>query len=114
MDAVDAWLRSILWDTSLPTEHTSDFVEKSASSFEIHRLKGRLQFDDGSTKMIQGVREVFEILDVSETSTEQSIPARGEGGSRTLTNVDAGKIVLIGRDVQGLPWAGSLLSALRM
>lgn len=107
MDVVDAWLRSILWDALLPTEHTSTSIENSAPSFEIHRLKGRLQFDNGAVKMVQGVREVFEILDVTETSTEKNPP--GKGGVK----LEPGKIVLIGRGVQGLPWASSLLRTLR-
>ena len=110
---MDEWLRSILWDAVLPTDHSSDLDEESSVSFEIHRLKGRLRFDDGSMKMVQGVREVFEILDVRDSPAERSISGTGEGGQETVTNVDAGKIVLIGRGVQGLPWASSLLRSLR-
>lgn len=111
---MDAWLRSILWDAVLPIEHTSNSVHDSAPSFEVHRLKGRLQFGNGSVKMVQGVREVFEILDVGEPSAENIRSAEGEGKLGHVTNVDAGKIVLIGRGVQGLPWSDSLLRALRM
>jgi len=105
---VDTWLRRILWDAVLPKEHTSYSIQDSAASFEIHRLKGLLRFDNGSIKMIQGVREVFEIVDVSETPEENDSPGRGKGGT------ESGKIVLIGRSVQGLPWADSLHGALRM
>lgn len=108
MDVVDAWLRRILWDAVLPKEHTSYSIEDSAASFEIHRLKGLLHFENGSIKMVQGVREVFEIVDVTETPKEQNKQGRGKGETKP------GKIVLIGRSVQGLPWADSLLSTLRL
>ncbi|KAL4968600.1 CobW family GTP-binding protein [Aspergillus stella-maris] len=52
---VDAWLRSVLWESSLP--YNSDL------KFDIHRLKGILALNDGSSKIIQAVREVFEIRD---------------------------------------------------
>lgn len=39
--------------------------------FEIHRLKGILIFDDNTTKIIQAVREVFEIRD-SDSEPPQS------------------------------------------
>jgi len=108
VDVVDAWLRRILWDAVLPKEHTSCSIQDPATSFEIHRLKGLLRFDDGSIKMVQGVREVFEIVDVSETPKEKNSPGRGKG------ETEPGKIVLIGRSVQGLPWSDSLHGALRM
>ncbi|KAL4789214.1 CobW/HypB/UreG, nucleotide-binding domain-containing protein [Aspergillus venezuelensis] len=52
---VDAWLRNVLWESSLPYNE--------ALKFDIHRLKGILALDDGSSKIIQAVREVFEIRD---------------------------------------------------
>lgn len=44
---------------------------------------------DGSVKLLQGVREVFELLDSADTSGA----AREDGGGE-------GKIVLIGRDIE--------------
>ncbi|KAA8650676.1 CobW family GTP-binding protein [Aspergillus tanneri] len=86
---VDAWLRSILWDFTLPfakpsTSSPSDF--DSGFDFDIHRLKGILVLNDGSSKIIQAVREVFEIRDAESTSS-------GAG--------EQCKIVLIGRGLGG-------------
>ncbi|KAH2966603.1 hypothetical protein KXV49_001390 [Aspergillus fumigatus] len=60
------------------------------NNFEIHRLKGILALQDGSCKIIQAVREVFEIRD-SEPTT------RGGGDC---------KLVLIGRGLgqDAQPW----------
>jgi G3E family GTPase len=77
---IDGWLRSVLWDLKLPGVGDDD-----STGFEIHRVKGRVVLDDGGVKMVQGVREVFEIFDSRETSSEQMPPN------------EKGKIVLIGR-----------------
>ncbi|PTD04598.1 hypothetical protein HYE67_003310 [Fusarium culmorum] len=79
LDTVDRWLRSVLWDSKLPDA-------KEESNFEIHRSKGRLVFANGDVKMLQGVREVFEIND-------------GPSGDETPKE---GKIILIGRNVAGV------------
>jgi CCR4-NOT transcription complex subunit 2 len=80
LDDVDRWLRAVLWDYKLPgTENTVEF--------EIHRSKGRLVFQNGNVKLLQGVREIFEIMDAPN------------GAEITAT---AGKIILIGRGVQGI------------
>ncbi|KAF5020986.1 hypothetical protein F66182_6967 [Fusarium sp. NRRL 66182] len=47
LDAVDRWLRSVLWDNKLPEA-------KGEGDFEIHRSKGRLVFANGDVKMLQG------------------------------------------------------------
>ena len=79
---LDAWLRSVLWDSKLlnPT--------LKGDRFEIHRLKGRVIFSNGDVKLIQGVREVFEIFDEKESINERS------------ASVPHGKIVLIGRGLK--------------
>lgn len=78
IEKVDEWLRSVLWTSKLPNLKENDV------GFEIHRVKGRIGLEDGKIKMIQGVREVFEIFDAKETS-EQS---------------KEGKLVLIGRGLK--------------
>lgn len=83
---VDEWLRSVLWYHQLPGEE---------HLVEVHRSKGRLVFEDESVKMIQGVREVFEVLDSQDQAGD--------------TN---GKIILIGRHLQGVDFEGSLLRLL--
>ncbi|PCD39977.1 hypothetical protein FGRA07_01248 [Fusarium graminearum] len=70
LDTVDRWLRSVLWDSKLPDA-------KEERNFEIHRSKGRLVFANGDVKMLQGVREVFEINDGpsgDETPKEGAVP----------------------------------------
>lgn len=80
---VDKWLRSILWQREVPGDETA--------TPEVHRTKGRIVFEDGSMKMVQGVREIFEILESNE-----------KAGDAT------GKIILIGRNLQGVDFEKSL------
>lgn len=90
---VDAWLRSVLWEGELPNDN-----DEHKEPFEIHRLKGRLVVQNGGTKIIQGVRELFEIFDAPAGSQE--------GGS------ESGKVVLIGRHVTDFDFQKSLLAAI--
>ncbi|KAI8287968.1 hypothetical protein K4K60_011720 [Colletotrichum sp. SAR11_57] len=87
---VDKWLRKILWDRRLPGD--------DKTVLEVHRAKGRLVFENGDVKLMQGVREIFEILD----SPDQTREAVGEG-----------KIILIGRYLQGVDFEKSLLETLK-
>ncbi|KAL5332804.1 CobW/HypB/UreG, nucleotide-binding domain-containing protein [Aspergillus crustosus] len=82
---VDTWLQSVLWDSILPSQSQSQYtsIPTTTPKFEIHRLKGILAVPDGSAKIIQAVRDVFEIRD-------QAL-AQDEEGKREC------KIVLIGR-----------------
>ena len=97
LDVLDAWLRSVLWDNVLPEQEGA-----GSRTFEIHRLKGRLLLKDGSEKMIQGVRELFEIFDnpnfESDPTTDETYPV--------------GKLVLIGRHLEDFGFEQSLLDAL--
>ncbi|KAF4975828.1 hypothetical protein FZEAL_7447 [Fusarium zealandicum] len=88
LDAVDRWLRSVLWDSKLPEA-------EEASGFEIHRSKGRLVFANGDVKMLQGVREVFEI----------------NSGPRDDEAPKEGKIILIGRNVADVGFENSFKRA---
>ncbi|SPN99659.1 probable dopamine-responsive protein [Cephalotrichum gorgonifer] len=76
---IDRWLRSVLWECELP--HVPN-----AAPFETHRLKGRLVLDSGEIKMIQGVREIFEIIDSSDRVAVDDSSHQG-------------KMVVIGRDL---------------
>ncbi|KPM38758.1 hypothetical protein AK830_g7805 [Neonectria ditissima] len=84
LDKVDRWLRAVLWDSKLPGTGEAD-------TFEIHRSKGRLVFDNGDVKMLQGVREVF---DINDAPVDQDAPANG-------------KIILIGKNVAGVDFEAS-------
>lgn len=92
-ERVDEWLRSVLWENTLPNASG-----QQSSPFEIHRLKGRLVMEDGSQKMIQGVREVFEMIDAPNPSSVEDGPT-------------IGKMVLIGRHLRDLDFQASLLAA---
>ncbi|KAJ0387615.1 hypothetical protein COL922a_001990 [Colletotrichum nupharicola] len=87
---VDKWLRKILWDRRLPGD--------DKTVLEVHRAKGRLVFENGDVKLMQGVREIFEILDSPD---------------RTREAVGEGKIILIGRYLQGVDFEKSLLETLK-
>ncbi|KAK2038191.1 CobW/HypB/UreG [Colletotrichum somersetense] len=91
LENVDKWLRKILWDRRLPGDE--------ATVLEVHRSKGRLIFDNGDVKLIQGVREIFEILD----SPDQS---------REAAQAREGKIILIGRHLKDVDFEKSLAGLL--
>ncbi|OCL02604.1 vitamin b12 biosynthesis, cobw-like protein [Glonium stellatum] len=100
LEALDAWLRAVLWESTLPLA-TSSETAVTSPKFEIHRLKGRMQLTNGSVKLLQGVREVFELLDEADSS-------RGAGGYRMPVD---GKIVLIGRGLEEEVFKESVRSA---
>ncbi|KAL9051299.1 MAG: hypothetical protein Q9162_006104 [Coniocarpon cinnabarinum] len=90
-EALEVWLRRVCWDGTLP-----GLSSEAATDFEIHRLKGRMPMISGQAKMLQGVREVFEITDA------QNLPQAS----------DTGKLVVIGRRLMQTRWQTSLNNAL--
>ena len=100
LPALDAWLRSVLWDTKLPLPVT-DSQSHGFSNLEIHRLKARLPLSNGQVKIVQGVREIFDILDAPNASTSDSPQDSG------------GKIVLIGRKLNDVPFERSILDTIQ-
>ncbi|KAI8931188.1 hypothetical protein NX059_011538 [Plenodomus lindquistii] len=89
IDKFDFFLRTILWEETLPngTSHTP---------FEIHRLKARIPVQDGRLLLVQGVRNLY---DTNEAKTEG-----GEG--------EQAKLVLIGKGVEQEGLKTSLLETL--
>ncbi|KAL2754289.1 hypothetical protein ACRALDRAFT_1081386 [Sodiomyces alcalophilus JCM 7366] len=85
-EKIDKWLRSVLWDHRAPGQDTL---------LEVHRSKGRLVFEDGSQKIIQGVREIFDIIDAPVQSRDTDAPRQG-------------KIILIGRWLTDVDFEASL------
>jgi hypothetical protein len=67
----------------------------------VHRLKAKLLLDNGQVKIVQGVREIFEILDTPEHEPEVI-----NGGSKE------GKIVVIGRNLSSSKFNESLTAVL--
>ncbi|KAE9973157.1 hypothetical protein BLS_003734 [Venturia inaequalis] len=98
---LDVWLRSALWESVLPARQISDAID-----FEIHRTKGRIMLQDGSCKLLQGVREVFELIDEKEGVSAQN------GEAAVLNGKAGGKIVLIGRGLDEEAFSKSLESCL--
>ncbi|UNI21717.1 hypothetical protein JDV02_007678 [Purpureocillium takamizusanense] len=86
LEAVDRWLRSVLWDNQLPGRD-------GENDFEIHRSKGRIVLQNGEVKMMQGVREVFELIDAPDGA-----PA---------SPGQEGKIIFIGRKVGDVDFESS-------
>lgn len=66
-------------------------------NFEVHRSKGRLLFEDGQTKMLQGVREIFELIDAPKNDGE--LPSEG-------------KIIFIGRKLGDVDFVSSFKQAI--
>jgi Cobalamin synthesis protein cobW C-terminal domain len=101
---VDAWLRCVLWENSLPPAG-GDGPSSGPRKLEVHRLKGILALDDGSFQIIQAVREVFEIRDAENMSRETSSAA----------GPDQCKIVIIGCGLgtDAFPWQQSFETYLR-
>ncbi|KAI1824199.1 cobW-domain-containing protein [Xylaria intraflava] len=95
LSKVDSWLRSILWEGVLPNTSTEQ------AEMEIHRLKARLVFEGGSTKIVQGVREIFEIIDGEKAPSDTNIA------------LPSGKIVLIGRGIHNIDFEHSFLSRVK-
>jgi G3E family GTPase len=100
---LDAWLRSILWDAKLPhTERDgASLINQKAGLFEIHRLKARFPLIDGDVKIVQGVREIFDIKDAHEDKRKGT-------GEAVLS--DYGKLVLIGRHISDVGFKESFLN----
>lgn len=61
----------MLWECKFPPYDSISAVH-GPKDFEIHRLKGILYMEAGSAKIIQAVREVFEIRDVQGSTVDPS------------------------------------------
>lgn len=84
--ALDSWLQAVLWESRLP-ETKDAHEEVSEPSWEIHRSKGRIPLSNGTVKLLQGVREIFDLID---------------GPVDTASTADqSGRLVFIGRNTGG-------------
>ncbi|KAI4198412.1 MAG: hypothetical protein LQ350_005272 [Teloschistes chrysophthalmus] len=102
VDALFPWLRSVLWDSELPPTSTKADTTTS-KDLAIHRTKGQIPVSDGRTLMIQGVRDIFDIVEQTSASSQDASVNQAERG---------GKIVLIGKGLRGLGFQESLANAL--
>ncbi|KAF2217734.1 hypothetical protein CERZMDRAFT_30498 [Cercospora zeae-maydis SCOH1-5] len=86
LQALDSWLQSVLWESHLP--RVDDAREDiSSARWEIHRSKGRIPLTNGTVKLLQGVREIFDLID-------GPIDPNSAAGH-------TGKLVFIGRNIGG-------------
>lgn len=74
---LENFLRGLLWEPNM-----------SEKGYEIHRTKGRIVMTDGSVKVVQGVREIFEI--------ENALNENSRGSEDS-------KVVFIGRGLDKIP-----------
>ncbi|KAL8716507.1 MAG: hypothetical protein Q9225_006170 [Loekoesia sp. 1 TL-2023] len=103
IDKLEAWIRSLLWESVLPATEANGINEQA---FSIHRTKGQIFLSDGQILMIQSVRDVFEIINNPSSGSAR------QGGERLGNRENTGKIVLIGKALTGLPFEKSLAVAL--
>lgn len=96
----------MLWDSLLPPNETG-----ARAGFTVHRTKGQILIKDGRVLMIQGVRDVFEIID---HTSSRSVAGSAVAGSAVAGDESTarGKIVLIGKGLVGSPFQESLERAL--
>ena len=88
---LETWLRTLLWE-GLELAHPDaqgGNANASTDRTDIHRIKGRILLIDGKTKLLQGVREVFEFIDAADAP-----------GGDSQTTAQQGKIIIIGRNVK--------------
>ncbi|KAM7188186.1 CobW/HypB/UreG, nucleotide-binding domain containing protein [Rhypophila sp. PSN 637] len=85
VDAVDAWLRSVLWENVLPGH-----PGPQGTPFEIHRLKGRLLLDNGEEKMVQGSCAVQSIGGMPRAFSQQQQPQ--QSGRSVANRLPNGKL----------------------
>ncbi|MCJ1478541.1 hypothetical protein MMC13_007221 [Lambiella insularis] len=104
VEKLERWLRLVLWEFTLvlPNQTQIDLSELVS----IHRLKGRILLDSGQVKMVQGVREVFEVTDLVD-ATGPSVAS-----DSSTSKHGYGKLVFIGSGLSGHEWEASLLSFL--
>lgn len=108
---VDEWLRSVLWESQLPNPVAGGPKlggRNDPASFEIHRTKGRLVLSDGNIKVVQGVRELFEIFAAPASSPAEEAAAETNGQAVP----ESSKLILIGRRLGDFDFEGSIKAAL--
>ena len=81
---LENWLQSVLWD---------DGTDKK---YEVHRTKGIVRVLDGRDRVVQGVREIFELIEVRDS---------GDGEGSGVDEVE-GRVVFIGRNLGEIPGFG--------
>ncbi|CAK7268822.1 hypothetical protein SEPCBS57363_003288 [Sporothrix epigloea] len=111
---LDEWLRSVLWENQLPDPAggTSSSRRIETDDFQIHRTKGRIVLRDGSIKILQGVRELFEIFDAPTSSPAEEAAAVTAPKGEPIKAPESSKVILIGRRLEEFDFARSVRTAL--
>lgn len=87
-EAIEGWLQTILWEN-----------EVHGTPVEVHRVKGKfVNLHTGAVRIIQGVREVYEIVETEATADTRSD--------------SAGKLVFIGKGLDRATLEASFKKAL--
>ncbi|KEF59731.1 uncharacterized protein A1O9_04577 [Exophiala aquamarina CBS 119918] len=80
---LEGWLETVLWEAN-------ERQEGKTRKYEIHRTKGLVVLTDDTIRVVQGVREIFEIIEppqpVQDERDQDAVPPEG-------------KIVFIGRNL---------------
>jgi len=84
-DKFDQWIRTVLWENRLPDNKAS-----GSGNLLVLRCKGFLSLTTGKRYILQGVRNLYEMDEVSD------------GCDENLGMPDEGKIVLIGKGLDGV------------
>lgn len=89
VDKFDFFLRTMLWEETLPNNARH-------APFEVHRLKARIPVQDGRVLLIQGVRNIYDTNEAKQEVGEE----------------EQAKLVLIGKSVDQVSIKDSLLEIL--
>jgi len=73
LSQLDAWLRALLWDARLPPPHAH------VEGLEVLRCKGLVRTDDGRVRVLQGVREMYELEEIEVGREDNGKGAQTEG-----------------------------------
>lgn len=80
-EKLDEWIRSVLWERQLPGEPPSE----GTADLAVLRCKGMFKTTAGKAYVLQGVRNLYDIMEVQEgDEPDAGVP-------------DLGKVVLIGK-----------------
>ena len=102
----ESWLQKVLWEATLSLPEKQG-PQPAAAELSIHRVKGRIILTSGFIKMVQGVRDVFEVTELAQPTKRE--PCSFESRLRDR----AGKLVLIGKGLLDLPWEASMMHSIQ-
>lgn len=78
MELFETWIQHVLWENKIEDQEV-----------EVHRLKGRFVKTSGQVKILQGVREAYELVDMREEAEQELLESQFPS-----------KLVFIGKHLQ--------------